>query len=71
MKNQANMAAAHSTPTMLAVATLRSANSDSGINGAGTRASMRRNSASSATASASSPSDWGEVQPASLPLTTA
>ena len=35
MKNHANMAAAHSTPTTLAVATLRRRNSDSGISGAG------------------------------------
>ena len=41
MKNQANIAAAHSTPTTLAVATLRSRNRPSGISGARTRASMR------------------------------
>ncbi|CAB3697368.1 hypothetical protein LMG26696_05219 [Achromobacter pulmonis] len=70
-KNHANMAAAHSTPTTLAVATLRRRNSASGINGSATRASIRRNSAISSAAAPSRPSDCAEVQPASLPLTTA
>ena len=34
-KNQANMAAAHSAPTMLDAVKLPMANKDSGINGAG------------------------------------
>ena len=71
MKNHANIEAAHSMPTTLAVATLRSRNSASGINGCGTRASMTMNAASSTTAAPSSPSVCADVQPASLPSTIA
>ena len=71
MKNQANMAAAHSTPTTFAVATLRSRNRPSGMSGARTRASMPRKSARSAAATASRPIVWTDVQPASLPFTIA
>ncbi|CUJ06424.1 Uncharacterised protein [Achromobacter aegrifaciens] len=70
-KNHANMAAAHSTPTTLAVATLRRRNSPSGISGDSTRASIVRNSAISAAAAPNRVNDCVEVQPASLPLTTA
>ena len=71
MKNHANIAAAHSTPTTLAVATLRRRNSPSGMSGAATRASMARNSAISTAAAASSPSVVAHVHPASLPFTIA
>ena len=65
MKNQANMPAAHNTPTTLAVATLRSRNRRSGISGALTRASITRNAASSTTAAPSRPSVCTE-RPAGL-----
>ncbi len=68
MKNQANMPAAHSTAMILAVATLFRRNSDSGISGARTRASISRNSDSNATAAPSFHSVAGALQPASLPL---
>ena len=71
MKNHANMAAAHSTPTTLAVATLRRRKRPSGTSGERTRASMPRNKASSTTAAASRPVVCVEVQPASLPFTIA
>src|SRR5690606_9182469 len=71
IKNQANIAAAHSTPTAFAVARLRNRNRPSGINGERARDSINRNAASSAADSVSSPIDWIEVQPAWLPLTTA
>ena len=47
MKNQANIAAAQSTPTTLAVARLHSLNSASGISGCSTRDSIAREMASS------------------------
>ncbi len=71
MKNHANIAAAHSTPTMLAVVTLRRRKRRSGINGCAIRASMARKSAKSATAAESRISVWPDRQPASLPLTMA
>ena len=71
MKNQANIAAAHNTPTTLAVATLRSLNSVSGINGCLTLASMAMNSASSSAAAPSNDSVRSDVKPASLPPTIA
>jgi len=55
----------------LAVATLRKRNNPSGISGDSTRASMVRNNTIRAAAAPSSVSDCAEVQPASLPLTTA
>ncbi|MNT07314.1 hypothetical protein D3C72_1420140 [compost metagenome] len=70
MKNHANMAAAHSTPTTLATDTLRSLNRPSGISGCCTRASMAMKTASSTTAAPSRPIVCVEPQPASLPLTT-
>ncbi len=71
MKNQANMAAAHRTPTTLAIATLRKRNSPSGISGVRTRVSMARKSAMSVAAAASSPIVCADVQPAVLPFTIA
>src|SRR5215831_2803679 len=71
MKNHANIAAAHSTPTTLAVDRLRSLNSVSGISGCATRASMAMNNATPAHAAPSSVSVRAEVQPASLPPTIA
>ena len=44
---------------------------DSGISGSDERASIARNSAINSAAAPSSDSDCAEVQPASLPLTTA
>lgn len=70
MKNQANIAAAHSTPTTFETETLRSRNRPSGISGCFTLASMAMKIASSATAVPSRPSVCAERQPASLPLTT-
>src|SRR5258706_5829782 len=71
MKNHANSAAAHSTPTTLAVATLRSANMRSGKIGCDTRDSMVRNAINSARAIASCASVCADVQPAWLPFTMA
>ena len=65
------MAAAQSTPTTFAVATLRSLKRLSGISGADTRDSITRKTASNASESASRPSVCVEPQPASLPLTIA
>ena len=67
MKNQANMPAHQSTPTTLAMATLRSLNIASGISGALTRDSMTRKAAKSTPATASRPSVCAESQPAWLP----
>jgi hypothetical protein len=69
--NQANMPAAHSTPTTLAPETLRRRNRRSGISGSDTRASMSRNTISNATAPPSCDSVFTDVQPAALPPTTA
>ena len=71
MKNQANMAAAHSAPTTLAVERLRRRKSRSGMSGLRTRDSIRRKTAASTAAAASKPSVRAERHPASLPLTMA
>ena len=65
------MAAAHSTPTVLATATLRSRNSPSGMSGESTRDSITRNTPSSSAATPSMPSVCADVQPSWLPLTIA
>ncbi len=71
MKNHANIAAAQSTPTTFAVATLRSVKMRSGISGAETRDSISRNAASSATAAPRSPSVCADVHPFWFPFTIA
>jgi hypothetical protein len=71
MKNQANIAAAHRTPTTLDTATLRSLKSRSGISGEPTRDSITRNTARSTPAAASRPTVWADVQPFSFPFTIA
>ena len=71
MKNQANIAAAHSTPTTLAVATLRSRKSPSGTSGDATRVSSTTNAPSRIAETPSRPSVRAEAQPASFPFTIA
>ena len=71
MKNHANMAAAQSTPTTLAVARLRRRKRASGIRGALTRDSMTRNRTSNATPAPRNPSVRPDDQPTALPLTIA
>ena len=65
------MAAAQSTPTVFATATLRLRIRPSGISGELTRDSMIRKSPSSAAAMASSPSVCRPSQPSWLPFTIA
>jgi hypothetical protein len=70
-KNHANIAPAHSTPTMFETAMLRSRKSRSGTSGERTRPSITRKIASRAADAASSPSVRPVNQPTLFPFTIA
>src|SRR5262247_4083271 len=70
-KNQANIAAAHKTPTTLAIERFRRRKSPSSTSGAGVLISIATNSVSRTQAPASSLSVRPDVQPSWLPFTIA
>ena len=71
MKNHANIAPDHRTPTPLAVDRLRSLNSRSGTSGARTCDSIARKIPNTTAAALSTPSVRADVHPFAFPLTIA